>query len=112
MPGIDTTAFQPWYTSFPLEENKICFSFTTYVRVRSSEVDVLTQSDALTPENGLDLEKIEVKSFSFLPKMIFDKHEEYMYLRLVEDIVNNGASRDDRTGTGTLSKFGCQVVVI
>ncbi|XP_019169426.1 PREDICTED: bifunctional dihydrofolate reductase-thymidylate synthase-like [Ipomoea nil] len=109
MPGIDTTAFQPWYTSFPLEENKIRFSFTTYVCVRSYEVDVLTQSDALTPDNGLELEKVEVKAFSFLPKMIFDKHEEYMYLRLVEDIISNGASRDDRTGTGTLSKFGCQM---
>jgi len=32
--------------------------------------------------------------------------EEYNYLDLVKDVIENGASRGDRTGTGTLSLFG------
>ena len=32
-------------------------------------------------------------------------HEEYQYLDLVENIIKNGESRDDRTGTGTISLF-------
>ena len=47
---------------------------------------------------------------TFLPKIIFERHDEYMYLKLVQEIISSGAQKDDRTGTGTLSKFGCQVV--
>ena len=31
------------------------------------------------------------------------------YLDLVEDVIENGAFREDRTGTGTFSKFGTQM---
>jgi len=41
--------------------------------------------------------------------MIFERREEYTYLGLVEDIIANGAEKNDTTGTGTLSKFCCQV---
>ena len=33
-------------------------------------------------------------------------HEELQYLRLVRDIIAGGATRSDRTGMGTRSKFG------
>lgn len=36
-------------------------------------------------------------------------HEEYQYLNLVRDVIQNGVARGDRTGTGTLSKFGVQM---
>lgn len=91
-------------------ENKIRYSFTTYVRVKNSEVETVNQANNETPEIGSDSFNVEVKAFSFLPKMIFEKHEEYMYLRLIEEIISNGMPKDDRTGTGTLSKFGCQVM--
>jgi thymidylate synthase len=36
-------------------------------------------------------------------------HPEWQYLNLLRDILENGARRDDRTGTGTLGVFGRQM---
>ncbi|CAL5389854.1 unnamed protein product [Camellia sinensis] len=109
IPAVDMSVFLPWYSSFPLVENNICYSFTTYVRVKNITIEPLSQANGLKSDNSLNFDKFEVKKFSFLPKMIFEKHEEYLYLRLVQDIISDGTSKDDRTGTGTLSKFGCQL---
>lgn len=109
IPAVDTSMFQPWYSSFPVVENKLRLSFITYVHVRNSEVESSDKVDEVMPNKSLDIAKAKVQTFSFLPKMIFEKHEEFMYLKLVEDIISNGIPKDDRTGTGTLSKFGCQM---
>ncbi|XP_018471037.1 bifunctional dihydrofolate reductase-thymidylate synthase 2 isoform X1 [Raphanus sativus] len=98
VPTINTSAFQPWCSSLPTCENGLRFSFTTYVRVKSSDED---ESDA---------SKAVLQKFSsLLPKKIFERHEEFLYLNLVDEIISNGNLKDDRTGTGTLSKFGCQM---
>ncbi|KAI9124237.1 hypothetical protein K1719_005537 [Acacia pycnantha] len=109
LPPIDSSVFRPWYSSFPMVENNIRYSFTTYVRVRSSAANHLNQNADTNSDFISDSTKIGVNNFSFLPKMIFERHEEYMYLRLIQEIVSEGTSKDDRTGTGTLSKFGCQM---
>ncbi|XP_057737137.1 bifunctional dihydrofolate reductase-thymidylate synthase-like [Arachis stenosperma] len=108
MPPVDSSVFQLWYSSFPKMENSIRYSFTTYVRVRRS-VEHATQNTDPVLDNNSDTLKFEFKDFSFLPKMILERHEEYKYLRLVEEIISEGTAKDDRTRTGTLSKFGCQM---
>ncbi|CAL0333475.1 unnamed protein product [Lupinus luteus] len=110
MPQIDTSIFQLWYSSFPLVENNIRYSFNTYVRVRSCPIESLSRNNDPIFYNNSNNTKFEVHKFSFLPKMIFDIHEEYKYLRLVQEIISEGNTKDDRTGTGTLSKFGYQVL--
>lgn len=41
--------------------------------------------------------------FVFVPKIY---HDEYQYLKALDDIKNNGEAKSDRTGTGTRSIFG------
>lgn len=110
IPAVDKSIFQPWYSSFPVVEKNLRYSFNSYVRVRSSAEPPIDQNNGLVSHNKPDFSNFEAK-FSFLPKEIFERHEEYLYLKLVQEIISDGIPKDDRTGTGTLSKFGCQVTL-
>ncbi|RRT46746.1 hypothetical protein B296_00048318 [Ensete ventricosum] len=112
IPPVDCSVFQPWYSSFPLLENSIRYSFVTYVRVQSSGTEPHATRDGEVVDSKSIKDMFKVERFLFLPKLIYERHEEYAYLRLVKDIIANGAQKNDRTGTGTLSKFGCQVFFV
>lgn len=60
IPPVDISVFRPWYSSLPVTENGICYRFVSYVRVPYSSGS----------------SKLKVENFGFLPKMIFDKHED------------------------------------
>lgn len=39
-------------------------------------------------------------------KHVYKQHEEYQYLNMIEEIIKEGNTKTDRTGTGTISLFG------
>ncbi|PKI49628.1 hypothetical protein CRG98_029965 [Punica granatum] len=101
IPAIDLSVFKPWYSSLPVVENNIRYSFVTYIRVRNSPI---LESQPLS-----GIEKFNVECFSFLPKMILERHDEFAYLKLVQEVLSSGTRKVDRTGTGLMSKFGLQM---
>jgi dihydrofolate reductase/thymidylate synthase len=96
-PKFDKNIFRIWYSSSPKVENNIRYMFRTYVRENS--------------RGGSSQDNQQDNLINRLPKSIRESHEEYQYLNLIQDIIYNGAEKGDRTCTGTLSKFGCQVYI-
>lgn len=102
--------FKPWYSSSPAVEKGIRYSFVTYVLVRNFSMESRWRGngDELSDPTA-DSELLDVKGFSFLPKMIFRRHEEFAYLNLIKEVLESGIRKVDGTGHGLLSKFGLQV---
>ena len=50
-----------------------------------------------------------LRDFDIVITVLSQKENEKSYLSLLRSIADNGETRDDRTGTGTLSKFGCHL---
>ncbi|CAA7044796.1 unnamed protein product [Microthlaspi erraticum] len=88
-PRVDTCLYRPWYSSSPTMENGTRYSFNTYVRRKDPVV------------GGVGTEE-----YWFLPKMVFERHEEFGYLNLIQNVISNGDMSDNGT---TLSKFGSQM---
>lgn len=75
-------------------------------RIKFTSQHPLLISSSWTNERNPTGSGVEAEQYSFLPKMVFERHEEFGYLNLVQNIISNGDMNDNNT---LLSKFGCQV---
>lgn len=91
-PEIPASTFKLWHAGFPRRDVKgtenLRYSFLSYTRVDDGDEGVTTAS-------------VEA-----LPPMVRAKHEEFQYLNLIKEAMEEGIFRGDRTGTGTYSVFG------
>lgn len=106
MPPPDLRRFSVWSASCPAVEAGLRYSFVTYVARQHLLDSSRGEGTQLEPEPAACASPGHPPR---LPEAIARKHEEFQYLDLVRDIIGSGALRSDRTGTGVLSKFGCQM---
>ncbi len=85
------------------EKSGLTYEFLEYVKRRN--ISPTTVSDVTLATAATNDSEDEMA----IPEGPEINPEEMQYLELCRDIIENGVKRGDRTGTGTLSKFGVQM---
>lgn len=117
-PCIDPAAYKETMVGPLMKQNGLHFRFSEFTRANPEDTAATTTTPPaigetktaiitppVVPANAMDTaDTLDTRGTTGHPNL-----EEQQYLDLVRDVIETGTLRDDRTGTGTLSKFGCSM---
>lgn len=91
MPELPKDRFSPIFVSQTYSQIQDGITFDYCVQANN---DIMRSNPELLPTRLMQM---------------YPKHPEMQYLECIRDVILNGGAKDDRTGTGVLSKFGYQM---